>query len=169
MNVDMRCEQIEIQQSEHFSGGFAAPEQGLVVLSFFQVRGSGRGWGRTHLSASGLVWNIPLGLSNDLLMALMSLHRGACLHMGLQEKRKCVCVGVCVCLCVWRGGVGVNKEIGRQRELDLLDLEKISGKMEGNWREGIIIHVRFQFLTNHFPYASIFNTKIEGMKMLCFI
>lgn len=60
--------------------------------------------------AHAVVWNIPLGFSNDLLMALMSLHRGALLRMGLLEKREGVRVG---------GKRKVNIEIGRKMESDL--------------------------------------------------
>lgn len=63
-------------------------------------------------NAPAVVWNIPPGFSNDPLMALMSLHRGALLHMSLVERRE------------EEGGRGergrkVNIEIGRKMELDL--------------------------------------------------
>lgn len=53
-------------------------------------------------TAPAVVWNIPLGFSNDLLMALMSLRRGALLHMGLVERRE-------------EGGGGERGEKGKHR------------------------------------------------------
>lgn len=55
--------------------------------------------------APAVIWNIPLGFSNDLLMALMSPHRGALLHMDLVERRE------------GDRGRKVNTEIGSKIEL----------------------------------------------------
>lgn len=45
-------------------------------------------WEATPECIPAVAWNIPRGFSNDLLMALMSLHRGARLCMGLLERRE---------------------------------------------------------------------------------
>lgn len=108
---------------EHFSGSFVVPVPGFAVLSF--SRSGVQGEATPKCMASAVVWNIPLGFSNDLLMALMSLHRGALLHMGLLEKRKGGRA---------RGCRKVNIEIGRRMELDLCENDR-SGRSLGR-REG---------------------------------
>lgn len=56
----------------------AAGSFSVVVLQY--LSGSGvHGEATPECIASAVVWNIPLGFSNDLLMALMSLHRRALL------------------------------------------------------------------------------------------